>query len=250
MMAAAKIGPKEAAVRALKEANHALFDGPRELKRGDPACPFNKPAPIVERPAEAPTPGTPRLVSDRPARSRKIELKWADGQAKGRHALYRCKNNGDGTVSLVVDYGADSGLQQETYEPVDSPARVAGQANEHEAKLRDQGAPVYKAPKAETESDMGKAKTKKAAGRNKARTGIKAKKTEGVRPGSKLEQVVKLLQRASGCTSKDVLKATGWPSVSMPQQAKAAGITLETEKIDGVTHYWDKATRPAKSKVA
>src|SRR5205807_246786 len=51
-----------------------------------------------------------------------------------------------------------------------------------------------------------------------------AAKIADVREGSKLEKIVGLLTRPEGCTTKDVLKATGWPSVSMPQQAEAAGI--------------------------
>lgn len=74
-------------------------------------------------------------------------------------------------------------------------------------------------------------KTEKPAPAKKAAAG------KGVRAGSKLEIVVRLLQRAGGCTTKDVLKATGWPAVSMPQQAKAAGLTLKKEKVDGVTRY-------------
>lgn len=58
-----------------------------------------------------------------------------------------------------------------------------------------------------------------------------------IRPGSKLETVAKLLTRANGCTTKDVLDATGWPTVSMPQQAKAAGLVLKTEKDGRVTRY-------------
>jgi len=65
-----------------------------------------------------------------------------------------------------------------------------------------------------------------------------ASKAEGgIRPGSKLEIIAGLLRRPEGCTTADVLKATEWPSVSMPQQAKAAGITLKKEKKDGVTVY-------------
>jgi hypothetical protein len=84
----------------------------------------------------------------------------------------------------------------------------------------------------------------KAAARNTAR----ATAPGGVREGSKLAAIVGLLQRPGGCTSADVLKATEWPSVSMPQQAKAAGITLVTEKEGRVTRYWDKATKPEAKK--
>jgi hypothetical protein len=58
-----------------------------------------------------------------------------------------------------------------------------------------------------------------------------------VRPGSKLETIVGLLTREGGCTSDDILKATDWPSVSVPQQARSAGLKLRKEKRDGVTHY-------------
>lgn len=64
----------------------------------------------------------------------------------------------------------------------------------------------------------------------------------GVRPGSKLEIVVGLLTRADGCTGKEILEATGWPTVSVPQQAKAAGLVLSKEKVDGITRYRAAAT--------
>lgn len=62
-------------------------------------------------------------------------------------------------------------------------------------------------------------------------------KEGGVREGSKLSIIVGLLKRPGGCTTADVLKATGWPAVSMPQQAKAAGLELKKEKVDGKTVY-------------
>lgn len=65
-----------------------------------------------------------------------------------------------------------------------------------------------------------------------------------VRPGSKLEAIVGLLRRPGGCTAAEVLEATGWPTVSMPAQAKAAGIELATAKEGRTTRYWDKATKP------
>lgn len=75
-------------------------------------------------------------------------------------------------------------------------------------------------------------KSKPKAQTTAAEPGVKT-----VREGSKLEIVVKLLKKAGGTTSAEVLKETGWPSVSMPQQARAAGIEIKKEKIDGVTRY-------------
>jgi len=66
----------------------------------------------------------------------------------------------------------------------------------------------------------------------------KAKKTNGGVRGEKIKEIVKLLTRSGGCTAKDVLEATGWPSVSMPAMAKQAGLTLNKKKIQGeVTRY-------------
>lgn len=98
------------------------------------------------------------------------------------------------------------------------------------------------------ESVVGKTKAKTSKARSAVKGKTSAKKpaevmadppqTAGVRPGSKLEVIVKLLQREGGCTTADVLKACQWPSVSMPQQAKAAGLTLRKEKQGKVTRYW------------
>jgi hypothetical protein len=87
-----------------------------------------------------------------------------------------------------------------------------------------------------------KAKTSKARSAVKGKTSAKAPERApttpgGVRPGSKVALVADLLLREEGCTTADVLKATGWPSVSMPQQAKAAGLNLQKEKDGGVTRY-------------
>jgi hypothetical protein len=78
------------------------------------------------------------------------------------------------------------------------------------------------------------AKPGKAAGEDAAR----APAPGGVKPGFKLSIIVGLLTREEGCTAKDVLEATKWPAVSMPQQARAAGLKLRTEKEGKVTRYW------------
>lgn len=93
-------------------------------------------------------------------------------------------------------------------------------------------------PKASTQETKlaKKAKTKKAA-KSKPRKAVKAKNGDGVKPGTKLAKVAAMLQRPGGCTAEQVKKACDWPSVSMPQQAKAAGLTLKKEKVDGVNHY-------------
>lgn len=93
-----------------------------------------------------------------------------------------------------------------------------------------------KAPKAD------KAASSKKAAKAKARAPVSGKAASGpakaIRPGSKLEIVVGLLTRKGGCTSADILAATEWPAVSVPQQARAAGLTLRQEKDGKVTRYW------------
>ncbi len=63
-----------------------------------------------------------------------------------------------------------------------------------------------------------------------------AKRTTGSR--SKVDLIGALLLRPEGCTTADVLEATGWPSVSMPAQAKLAGLTLRKEKVGKLARYW------------
>lgn len=58
-----------------------------------------------------------------------------------------------------------------------------------------------------------------------------------VRKGSKLEAIVGLLKRPGGCTRQEVMDKVEWPSVSLNQQAAAAGLTLKVSKVDGVKRY-------------
>lgn len=103
-----------------------------------------------------------------------------------------------------------------------------------------------------------KSKSKKATGPkpkkrsvSEAAANLKAAKKKGdapksdpmnraftIRPGSKLEIVAGLLKRPEGCTTAEVLAGTGWPTVSMPQMAKAAGLTLRKEKDGKVSRYF------------
>jgi hypothetical protein len=86
-------------------------------------------------------------------------------------------------------------------------------------------------------------KTKKLK-KTKTAKPIKAKKTDGndgkrVRDGAKTKEIGRLLQRKNGCTTAEILEATGWPSVSVPAMAKACGLTLRKEKNPGEkTRYW------------
>lgn len=61
---------------------------------------------------------------------------------------------------------------------------------------------------------------------------------------TKAAMVGQLLLDPKGCTTADILKATGWPSVSVPAQAKAVGLKLRKEKKPGeVTRYFGVPTK-------
>ena len=60
----------------------------------------------------------------------------------------------------------------------------------------------------------------------------------GKKAKSKVELIADLLRRKEGCTTAEVLAAVNWPAVSMPQQAKAAGIKLKKVKEGKVTRYY------------
>ena len=69
----------------------------------------------------------------------------------------------------------------------------------------------------------------------------KAKAKPKTNGKSKTQAVVALLMRKGGCTRKDILAATGWPSVSVDAVAKSAKLKL-TRKADGkILRYWGAA---------
>ena len=84
-------------------------------------------------------------------------------------------------------------------------------------------------------------KTRKAATGARGQAAGPARRTSAppkpVRTGTKLERIVGLLKRPQGCTRGEVLKAVKWPSVSLQQQASAAGLRLRVRKVDGVNRY-------------
>lgn len=84
-------------------------------------------------------------------------------------------------------------------------------------------------------------KTRKAAKWAGGRAASPARKASAppkqVREGSKLARIVGLLRRPDGCTREEVMQAVKWPSVSLQQQAAAAGLVLKVRKVDGVNRY-------------
>ncbi|MBS0369052.1 MAG: DUF3489 domain-containing protein [Proteobacteria bacterium] len=85
-----------------------------------------------------------------------------------------------------------------------------------------------KAPAKRKAAKSRSAKTKPAA----RAAAAKSDDAGGAGRGAKVAAIAALLQRPNGCTTKDILDATGWPTVSVPAQAKAAGLKL-TKTKDG-----------------
>lgn len=83
-----------------------------------------------------------------------------------------------------------------------------------------------------------KPKTAQAAPGKAARP-LPAKGKDPLRIQSKTEQVGMMMRRKEGCTTAEVLALTRWPSVSLPQMARANGVRLRKEKKPGeLTRYY------------
>lgn len=64
---------------------------------------------------------------------------------------------------------------------------------------------------------------------------------EGVnhaRVGTKSWQIGELLRRPQGCTTRQVLRKVGWPTVSMPQQARICGLRLVRQRRGRNVRYF------------
>lgn len=66
----------------------------------------------------------------------------------------------------------------------------------------------------------------------------RSRRSTGRSGPTKREIAANLLQRPEGCTTRDILDATGWPAVSVPAIAKASGLTLRQEKDGRATRYY------------
>lgn len=132
-------------------------------------------------------------------------------------ALYAFKAK-DGKVPEGMEDGALPEAVWATFEPA-----------KKDRKKDLQSAPTdgTSLPTTTQEGQMAKAKkaTKKAA---KAKS-TKSNGTRGVKSG----EVKRLLLRKGGCTRKEILETTGWPTVSVQAMAKSAGLKLRVEKVKG-----------------
>lgn len=76
---------------------------------------------------------------------------------------------------------------------------------------------------------------------------IQARNT--ARPGSKAHKIGEMLLRPDGATGPEICAAMGWPSVSVPAQARAAGLEVYSSRMGRVVRYRvrrvEAATTPA-----
>lgn len=173
-------------------------------------------------PAPAKDPRIPKGMSEEDGKAM-LERRAAEKKAKAKkrvEAMLKEKADADAVKLDEINLKRkDKGLE---------PLVSLDQADESIAKQQE-------GPAATKESNVSKKAKAKSSKKAKA-----AKKVDGngVREGSKAELIAKMLKRPSGCTTKEVLKATGWPTVSMPAQAAMAGIKLRKEKTDKGLRYY------------
>jgi hypothetical protein len=70
------------------------------------------------------------------------------------------------------------------------------------------------------------------------------------RTGSKAFIVGELLLRPEGVTRAEACAATGWPSISLPQQAEACGLSFTTQRIGREVRYYARAAQASVPTVA
>jgi hypothetical protein len=62
------------------------------------------------------------------------------------------------------------------------------------------------------------------------------------RRGSKAHQIGEMLLRPEGATGREICTAMGWPSVSVPAQARAAGIDVISQRTGREVRYYARRT--------
>jgi hypothetical protein len=207
LRAMTKAGPKETALR--EKRGKAKTSNAKMAKAFNEAVKSALEGALVGAPADVPKPDPKPAVSD------VTEISWAE--MTGEDLRKPDPKPAQPKTKPVPRLAA--ALEKAKAKVAKAKAKPNGKLPETTAPLADLSAKELKAHK------PGKAKAAKAKGAKKS--------------GTKLEMIVALLKRKQGCTTKDVLDATGWPAVSMPQQAKAAGLKLRKEKAKGEpTRYY------------
>lgn len=228
---APKIGPREAALRDAREQQANMPDIPPMFKIGDPACwrkaPVTPPKPARVA-AIAAIPDKRIDTSDVPEAG-KAFFQAAKLVSPERTLEQRAKEEGE------LAWRNWTPSPRERQRP-----QLRSLIKQARKRLKAEAASQPKQQK-NTVAKKSKAKTTKAKVAKLAKP-AKTKPVKAAKDGngqSKKELIATMLKRSGGCTTAEVLAATGWPAVSMPGVAKAAGITLKKEKEKGQpTRYY------------
>jgi hypothetical protein len=113
-------------------------------------------------------------------------------------------------VTAVINRRGESTMTTEEQESTQATAT----AKEPEAPKK-AGAAPRRAHVASSKAKSGKKPTSAKKGAKTTKGAQTAKKASGARQGSKTQQVLDLLKRPGGATTKELMKATGWQPHSM-----------------------------------
>lgn len=70
------------------------------------------------------------------------------------------------------------------------------------------------------------------------------------RAGSKSHQIGEMMMRREGVTAREVMAATGWPSVSLPQQAGICGLQFTTQRTGREVRYFAVAAQASRNEIS
>jgi len=71
--------------------------------------------------------------------------------------------------------------------------------------------------------------------------------TNQARPGSKAHQIGEMLLRPQGVSGTEIRSQMNWPSVSIPQQARACGIAYTTVRTGREVRYYARVAQPTEA---
>lgn len=154
-------------------------------------------------------------------------------------ALRRPKQTEQEKEAVRAKLKAEVGPDRKIKNPPDMKAATKRAEKREAAEAKVPGTPPHAKAKAAAKKLAGKPPVSKKSGSStKAPPAKKLASESRAKPAgasgqTKTAMIGEMLLRKSGCTTAEVLAATGWPAVGMPAQAKAAGLNLRKEKVQG-----------------
>lgn len=198
--------------------------------------------PSPKRPITATTdvsaPPKPKKISrSRPKKTTDTSLQSATDTSTSASVVGDTADEGNKEIDMTDKEKAKATKDKEKAKAL--AAKDKEKAAKLKAKEKDAAAKAKakdKADKLKAKEAAAKAKAKEKADKAKANGGAKRGRPPGTSTGPRGEKTLKIkamLERKSGCTRKQVLEATGWPSVSMQAIAKNLKVKLKSHKEKG-----------------